>query len=207
MSRSLSDGKDRCVTVYRSQNGKRWIAQVKVDGKTLHLGTFNKREEAQEACAEANKPKERPLEAVARIAKLDEEGCIRWPGHHGDWYVSIYLSCGRWTKVHRAVCEAAHGAPPTFNSYVLHSCDNKHCINPNHLSWGSASQNAKDAVLRGRTPKGSKCKKSILTECEVKQARSLRRDGVTYSELERQFGISRGSLWHAINGNNWKHVK
>lgn len=32
---------------------------------------------------------------------------------------------------------------------VLHSCDNKRCVNPAHLSLGDFRQNAKEAVARG----------------------------------------------------------
>jgi hypothetical protein len=33
--------------------------------------------------------------------------------------------------------------------FVLHSCDNKRCVNPTHLSVGTVGENAKQAVERG----------------------------------------------------------
>lgn len=33
---------------------------------------------------------------------------------------------------------------------VLHRCDNKKCVNPNHLYVGTKKQNTLDAVSRGR---------------------------------------------------------
>lgn len=47
--------------------------------------------------------------------------------------------------------------------YVLHSCDNRSCVNPAHLRLGDASDNSTDNLIRGRTchgrppvPKGQK---------------------------------------------------
>jgi len=34
--------------------------------------------------------------------------------------------------------------------YALHSCDNPRCINPNHLDWGTQSQNLYEAIAAGR---------------------------------------------------------
>ena len=48
----------------------------------------------------------------------------------------------------RLICRVFHGKQPT-GSVHLHSCDNKACINPEHLSWGTQSQNIKDAFVRG----------------------------------------------------------
>jgi HNH endonuclease len=48
----------------------------------------------------------------------------------------------------RLICRVFHGEQPT-GSIHLHSCDNKTCINPEHLSWGTQSQNIKDAYAKG----------------------------------------------------------
>ena len=49
----------------------------------------------------------------------------------------------------RAMCVLAHGTPPFVGAMAIHSCGNGHlsCVNPKHLRWGSARDNANDARL------------------------------------------------------------
>ena len=41
------------------------------------------------------------------------------------------------------------GILPISDFYVMHSCDNKICVNPNHLELGTAHENNRDAIKRG----------------------------------------------------------
>lgn len=39
---------------------------------------------------------------------------------------------------------------PGGDKHVLHKCDTKACVNPDHLYWGTHSQNMLDAYARGQ---------------------------------------------------------
>ena len=54
----------------------------------------------------------------------------------------------RTRTVHRVAHEVWLG--PITDECVLHHCDNKRCINPEHLYSGSKKQNTADAKNRGR---------------------------------------------------------
>jgi hypothetical protein len=52
-------------------------------------------------------------------------------------------------SAHRFSFEIHHGAIPDGLD-VLHSCDNKPCVNPAHLRAGTPSENMREAYARGR---------------------------------------------------------
>lgn len=65
----------------------------------------------------------------------------------------------RYTLVTRFVLQEegieCPGEPfPKGEWEVLHSCDNKECFNPEHLRWGSRSENIREAYSRGLNPLG-----------------------------------------------------
>lgn len=75
-------------------------------------------------------------------------------------YGAVVLSPGsrRRTKAHRVVLQASLGRPIRRGMLACHRCDNPPCCNPAHLYEGTAKDNARDAVERGRNahPLGSR---------------------------------------------------
>jgi hypothetical protein len=59
---------------------------------------------------------------------------------------------GRSMPVHRAMWTILHGAPSS-NVFVCHTCDVRHCCNPDHLWLGSNADNIRDMVAKKRGPK------------------------------------------------------
>ena len=52
-------------------------------------------------------------------------------------------------STHRFSWEIANGLIPN-GLFVLHRCDVRHCVNPNHLFLGTAGDNARDMARKGR---------------------------------------------------------
>lgn len=57
--------------------------------------------------------------------------------------------------VHRLMCTAVHGYPSTAKE-TRHTCDLRCCVNPDHLVWGTSSENKQDMLRRGGNPHASK---------------------------------------------------
>lgn len=85
------------------------------------------------------------------------------PGHgpHGDcwlWVGALEESgYARGILVNGKVVRGTHLAlaidgrqRPNHNLLALHSCDNRPCVNPKHLRWGTDEENHEDHRLRGR---------------------------------------------------------
>jgi hypothetical protein len=70
---------------------------------------------------------------------------------------------GTTVKVSRLIYEEFTGIAPG-NNFVLHKCDNPRCINPGHLYLGTAKDNGRDRMERGKSkfPAQSKVKKGRI---------------------------------------------
>ncbi len=111
-----------------------------------------------------------PLEPIIEIAgeyfPLDDigsrfwpkvkqtEGCWLWIGaKDSDGYGTFRIS-NRGTHAHRIAYALKVGHIPTAVS-VLHSCDNRSCVRPDHLFLGTQLDNVNDMMKKGRGNKAS----------------------------------------------------
>ncbi len=76
-------------------------------------------------------------------------GCRLWEGHVNvrTGYGEIKVD-GKVEYTHRAAYRAFKGEPGPL--HVLHSCDVRSCINPDHLFLGTNADNIADSVNKGR---------------------------------------------------------
>lgn len=109
---------------------------------------------------------------------------------------------GKVQSAHRVSYEAFKGEIPD-GLLILHACDNRKCINPDHLSVGTHAENMKDAYQKGRliqlTPdngfkSGHIPKNRKLTPAQVIEMRSLRESGTKLQEIADQFGVGTSTV-------------
>ncbi|MFI5769605.1 helix-turn-helix domain-containing protein [Streptomyces sp. NPDC051658] len=90
--------------------------------------------------------------------------------------------------------------------YVLHSCDNPPCVNPRHLSTGTAAENSADMVNKGRNARGSRRHTHKLTEAQIPEIRARAAAGELQKVLAAEYGVSRPTISHVVNRRGWLHV-
>lgn len=88
----------------------------------------------------------------------------------------------------------------------MHICNNKKCVNPDHLELGTHQENISYMVACGRQSRGSKHYDARLTEKDVIKLRQLHSQGISANQLGKQFDISKTSVLRIIHRKNWKHI-
>lgn len=144
------------------------------------------------------------------IAKLDREdanGCVLWGGGAGNKGRGRIRYQGEMLGAPRVAFFIANGE---FDDrlHVLHSCDTPACVEPSHLSLGTAADNARDREERGRghERKGEAAGPSKLTEAQVLDIYARAHAGENQSDIANDYGICASNVSAIKTGQNWSHI-
>jgi hypothetical protein len=76
------------------------------------------------------------------------DNCWRWTGTLARNCYGVLRVAGKTVTAHRLALELV-GVDPE-GMFVLHSCDNRICVNPSHLRLGTQADNINDMMQRNR---------------------------------------------------------
>ena len=142
---------------------------------------------------------------ICRERRLDN-GCIEWTGFRDKWGYGRVKRAGKCMFAHRASWEEHRGAIPA-GMFVCHSCDNRACINPEHLFLGTALDNVKDMDAKGRCPRapGEVNGRAKVNAETVRRIRALK--GVmTGVEIAPMVGLSKTQVYNILGGKQWRQT-
>jgi hypothetical protein len=130
--------------------------------------------------------------------------CLEWQGRRCPLGYGRLSWKGRDQYAHRLSCELAHGECPDHME-TLHECDNRACINSDHLRWGTHAENQADMVRRDRiNPRlGSDHHSSTLTN-EIVLA--IVGDQRRQIDIANQYGIAEAHVSQIKTGKLWGHL-
>jgi hypothetical protein len=135
----------------------------------------------------------------------DVSGCWNWTADiDKDGYGRVRGS-HVWALSHRRVYELFIGPIPD-GLHILHSCDNRRCVNPCHLHAGTNADNMAEKVARGRQPshKGEKNPCAKLNYLKAERIRKLFATGkYTKAELGRRFEVSDVLIGKVVRHELW----
>lgn len=134
--------------------------------------------------------------------------CLIWRGALNAGGYGLISIHGGNRSVHRVSFEEYKGPIPP-GLLVLHSCDNRRCIEPEHLFAGTHQDNTDDMVAKGRDRRacGEDHHNAKLTQVGAAAIRaryvcSDRNNGA--SALAREFGLSMGAVQAVVKGRTWR---
>lgn len=149
----------------------------------------------------------------SKVSKSDDaDGCWVWTGGHtGKKNGPKGYGCfGLYYKViraHRFSWELHYG-PISDDLWVLHKCDNRPCVRPDHLFLGTNQDNCLDAVKKGLWGDHSKRsrghKLGLRDVLQIKEQLSI---GVfTNLEIASWWGVDPCTVSGIKLGRTWKRV-
>ena len=98
-------------------------------------------------------------------------------------------------SVHRLICIAFHGEPPTPTSEVRHQDGDSSNNRPSNLCWGTAVENWQDKRLHGRATEGEKHWASKFTNQERTHIRWAVQNGLcSQRHAARALGVALSSI-------------
>jgi hypothetical protein len=142
------------------------------------------------------------------VNKNANNGCWEWTGKlYRNGYGNFQFK-GISYLAHRISYKLEYGQIEN-NLFALHKCDNRKCINPEHLFLGTHIDNMKDMTNKNRQAdfKGVQKYNSKLNDDAVIY---IRNNYIPFKnmakDLAEKYGVSTQIIYNVANGNIWKHV-
>ncbi len=161
-----------------------------------------------------------PIDVWKNIDVRGDDECWPWRGvlNTGGGYGYIGIAGGKY-MAHRVVYALTNPgsiewkAPENKQSkeFVLHSCDNRKCCNPRHMSLGNYRDNNQDASRKGRKSrnhgvKGVKNYAHKLTDQQVNEIRWIASKGISNGEIESLYPVCNEAVRRVVNRVSYKEI-
>lgn len=103
---------------------------------------------------------------------------------------------------HRVAWALSFGPVPD-GMLVLHRCDVRRCVRPDHLFLGSQADNIHDMRSKGRGIQGTTHPQAKLRPADVPWIRAFRAMGFTQKTVGGAFGVSVDTIHQVDHGRHW----
>ncbi len=150
-------------------------------------------------------------------------GCWEWTGAHQKGYGVVRVEKTYW-RAHRLSWVMEYGEIPE-GLWVLHHCDNRSCVRPDHLFLGTAADNSRDMTRKGRHPvhgdvahmakmaaavrpenraRGERHFRSKLSALKVLRICALHEEGWSQQRIADEMGVAQTTISSVLRGKTWK---
>lgn len=138
---------------------------------------------------------------------VTESGCWIWLGTIADTGYGKMIAFGQPKASTHRVSYILHCGPIPLNSWVLHRCDVRLCVNPDHLFLGSAQDNSDDMIAKNRhRTKPSRGVENCNAKLDDAAVRHIRCSPLDGASLARKYGVTPRVIYLVRNDVTWRHV-
>lgn len=146
----------------------------------------------------------------SNIAINKDIDCLEWTGTlKNNGYGQFKTLSKKWMHAHRLSYEVFIGNIPD-NLCVLHKCDNRKCVNPEHLWLGTKKDNTQDMINKNRKVivplQGESNGMSKLTKENVKSIRQTYSNIINCTQLSKVYGVSISAIDRIVRNKTWRNI-
>ena len=152
-------------------------------------------------------------------SKVDKtDGCWVWTGakskvkvvngvEKGSAGYGVLKVNGKYYSAHRRSYEIANGTIPE-GMMVLHKCDNRACVNPDHLYLGTQADNMRDMVARERrkgSGTGERNGRSKISQVQANEIRAIYAAAkMSQIKIGKLYGVSQFAISAIVRNKRYK---
>jgi hypothetical protein len=140
---------------------------------------------------------------ASRSERATDTGCLIWQGARTGGYGNTAF-LGKTYPTHRLAWLAHHGPIPD-GLLVCHRCDNRLCIEPDHLFLGTPQQNVVDMIRKGRGRLRGGRLRLEASQVAIIKRRLLH--GESIASLAEELKVADSTISDIKRGKTWTFIE